>query len=83
MTTLDSASDLDVAAPPITANFLVRLWRAFLARRRQRRIVYALSELDARLLRDIGLEPLDVHEAVEGRLSPGVLFQPMRRGDDR
>lgn len=46
-----------------------------------RRALKELSQLDARLLRDIGIDPADVHDAFMGnRLS--VLLNPIRRKTD-
>ena len=57
----------------------LRDWYAAMQRRRNARLTMAeLSRLDARLLRDIGINPMDVRDAYEGR-SSSILFDPIRR----
>lgn len=67
--------------PAILAG-LKRLWTSFKRRREERRDMAELARLDARLLRDMGIEPLDVYDAFYGR-GQSVLFNPMRRRTDR
>ena len=50
--------------------------------RRHRRAVHTyleLSRLDEKLLYDIGIDPLDMSEALRRRRSPSILLEPMRR----
>jgi len=50
--------------------------------RRQRRAARTrleLSRLDERLLYDLGIDPLDVREALQNRKTPSILMEPMRR----
>ena len=37
-----------------------------------------LSQLDTRLLRDMGIEPADIYDALQGR-RVGLLLNPLRR----
>lgn len=49
--------------------------------RRQGRAVgtyLELSRLDERLLYDIGIDPLDVRDALHNQRSPSILLEPMR-----
>ena len=81
MTTLDfSSSD---AAPTKRASIfagLKAMWLRFKQRRKTARAIHELSQLDARLLRDMGIEPLDVYDALNGR-NRSLLFNPMRRSE--
>jgi uncharacterized protein YjiS (DUF1127 family) len=43
------------------------LWAAFLHRREERRTLVALSRLGPRAMRDMGLDPEQVYEALGGR----------------
>jgi uncharacterized protein YjiS (DUF1127 family) len=79
MTTLDlyEASAIAEKRPAILAG-LKRLWTGFSRRREERITLNALSTLDTHLLRDIGIEPIDVYDALSGRRR-SVLFNPIRR----
>ena len=82
MTTMDINETLPLAAE--RAGFFTRLAKAFAtwrATNRAHRTIIELSRLDSRLLRDIGVEPIDVYEALNRRAGPSVLFNPMRRDD--
>jgi uncharacterized protein YjiS (DUF1127 family) len=58
---------------------LLRGWLSGWRRRRAERLaLLELSRLDARLLRDIGIHPADVQDALYGRGS-SVWLDPMRR----
>ena len=80
MTTIDY-HDLPMEAPatrrrPFAA---LRSWFAQLQRQsNERHTRKVLSQLDARLLRDIGINPMDVRDAYDGR-SGSILFDPIRR----
>lgn len=81
MTTLD-LYDTDTARtrhPAVLAG-LRRLWASFARKRAERKTVMTLSQLDEKLLRDIGLEPQDVARALSDRNGPSILFNPMHRG---
>lgn len=41
-------------------------WRAFRQRRRERRTLIEISRLGPRVIRDIGLDPEQVYEALDG-----------------
>ena len=80
MTTLDLNDGLPAARAGFFAGLLRALARGAERRRRQREII-ELSRLDARLLRDVGLEPIDVYDALNGR-QRSILFNPVRRTND-
>ncbi len=63
---------------PVILAGLRRLWATHKRRREERRVILVLSQLDEHLLRDIGLEPLDIQDAITGRRSASMLFNPMR-----
>jgi uncharacterized protein YjiS (DUF1127 family) len=67
----------DAEAPGLIARLRQRL-AAFRHRRRQRAAALELSRMDERLLRDIGIDPQDVLDALKGR-GRSVLFHPVRR----
>jgi uncharacterized protein YjiS (DUF1127 family) len=50
-------------------------------KRAQRIALRELSQLDARLLRDIGIEPVDVYDALTGRRR-SIILNPIRRDGD-
>jgi len=84
MTTLDLHAPEATAAEsrrPLFAG-LGQLWAAYRRRREERRTLIELSQLDAYLLRDMGIEPLDVYDALNGRRR-SVLLSPVRRTIDR
>jgi uncharacterized protein YjiS (DUF1127 family) len=57
---------------------LKEVWANFRHRRKVAATVLELSRMDEYMLRDIGIEPQDVHDAIRTqRLS--VLFNPIRR----
>ena len=59
----------------------IRRWFAAWRKRRSQRIALAeLSHVDSRLLRDMGIEPQDVIDALRGRDS-SLLFNPVRKHD--
>lgn len=59
---------------------IMRLLRVLLRRqRRATRTYLELSRLDERLLYDIGIDPLDVRDALQNRPAPSILVEPMRR----
>jgi uncharacterized protein YjiS (DUF1127 family) len=79
MTTLDYlSSEASAAKRPSALASLKAMWLRFKQRRKTARAIRDLSQLDARLLRDIGIEPLDVYDALNGR-NRSILFDPMRR----
>jgi uncharacterized protein YjiS (DUF1127 family) len=58
----------DIAAPTSQhTGWLARLWAGWKRRRAQRLALLDLSRMEPRLLRDMGIEPLDVINALDGR----------------
>jgi uncharacterized protein YjiS (DUF1127 family) len=60
---------------------LKEAWNTFQRRRRENATVLELSRMDEHLLRDIGIEPMDVYDALSARRQP-ILFHPLRRNPD-
>jgi uncharacterized protein YjiS (DUF1127 family) len=58
------------------------LFGALRKRRSRKRSLQQLSQLDEHMLRDIGLNPQDFHDAFENRRS-SLLFTPFRTPYDR
>lgn len=58
------------------------LFAVYRRHRRARRTYLELSKLDERLLYDIGIDPLDVRDALQNRPGLSVLMEPMRRQFD-
>ena len=83
MTTYDMLYELRPATPR-TDRFagIRRLLMSFWQRRAQQKLATSVSNLDARLLRDIGIEPDDVIEALNGQHQMTILFNPMRRREN-
>lgn len=80
MTTMDLETALIGAADTTErrGNFLTRLIGRWRRERAARTALYDLSRLDAHLLRDMGIEPMDVYDALNRKAGPSVLFHPMR-----
>lgn len=79
MTTLDLFEPVTARTEhPVVLAGLRRLWASFNSRRQARRALHELSYMDARLLRDMGIEPLDVYDALNGRRR-SILLNPLRR----
>lgn len=79
MSTLELGTTLCPLHDEAGSGRLTRWWRGWRARRQRRRTLISLWDLDDRLLRDVGLEPRDVIDALENRYGPSVLFDPVRR----
>jgi uncharacterized protein YjiS (DUF1127 family) len=81
MTTLDLyPSDAEAGVPakrPSIFAGIGRLLAELRTRRRHRETVIELSRLDAHLLRDIGIEPMDVTDVLNNRRL-SLTFNPMR-----
>ena len=78
MTTME----LNDSLPSERAGFFSRIAKLFAAWRaanRRQDALLELSHLDARLLRDIGIEPMDVYDAVNRKVGHSVLLNPIRR----
>jgi uncharacterized protein YjiS (DUF1127 family) len=80
MTTYDLPFEREPAAEKRPGFFprLKQAWTNLQRRRREAATVIELSRLDARLLRDVGIEPMDVYDALHGRRR-SMLFNPERR----
>lgn len=73
----------EVPALPVRAGLggLFRAWLAGVRKRREQRLtLYELSRVDDYLLRDMGINPADVRDALAGRRT-SVWLDPMRRYD--
>ena len=83
MTTLESDNLLALPnkRPGLFAGLFAAIERNRLARARQRALIH-LSHYDTHMLRDMGIDPRDVADALNGR-SKSVLFYPIRPSDDR
>lgn len=83
MTTFDTSDGL--VAPNRKPGVLISLYegmqRSF-RRRARRRALLSLSGYDAHLLRDMGIDPGDVTDALNRR-SMSLLFYPIRPNDGR
>ncbi|MDB5541912.1 MAG: hypothetical protein JWQ89_3639 [Devosia sp.] len=78
MTTMD-INEAVLGAPHGEAGSLIgKLYRRWRERRYERATLIELSTMSPHLLRDMGIEPGDVRDALEGRRS-SVLFNPIRR----
>jgi uncharacterized protein YjiS (DUF1127 family) len=83
MTTIEfngAAVDTRVETPR-GGSWISRLLAHFKRRHEQRITLAALSRMDAHLLRDMGIEPMDVEDALLG-INRSALFNPMRRNVD-
>ena len=70
MTCRQMTAVADRASPTLTswvAGTLGRFWRAYLDRRARRATVRILHSLDARTLKDIGVNPSEIEFLVYGR----------------
>ncbi len=79
MTTYDLLFDRPVEKQSGPVAKLKRAWVRFQRRRKETATIIELSRLDARLLRDVGIEPMDVYDALHGGRR-SILFNPWRRG---
>jgi len=79
MTTIDIEDGFPEAAGRRARAGIIRRWFANWQRRRVQRIALnELSSMDNYLLRDKGIEPQDVIDAMTGRDS-SLLFNPVRK----
>ena len=58
--------------------WMARLWRRMARRRRERQTLIELARMDAYMLRDIGIEPRHISDALAGR-NGAALFDPTRK----
>jgi uncharacterized protein YjiS (DUF1127 family) len=83
MTTIELNEPLlEVSRANTDAGFLRRLFRRWRERRQERATLMALARMQSHLLRDMGIEPGDVYDALDGNRS-SVLFNPIRKPDHR
>lgn len=78
MTTFDIDERFVPTTRPARRNILARWFEAWRLRRRTRITLGELHRMDVYLLRDMGIEPQDVIDALEGRDS-SLLFNPVRK----
>jgi uncharacterized protein YjiS (DUF1127 family) len=78
MTTMDLNEAVPGASHRGPGSLIGRLFRRWRERRHERVTLIELSTMSPRLLRDMGIEPGDVRDALDGRRS-SVLFNPIRR----
>ena len=72
----------DVQRANVDAGFIRRLFRRWRARRAERATLTGLSRMQPYLLRDMGIEPGDIFDALDGKRS-SVLFDPLRIPEHR
>jgi uncharacterized protein YjiS (DUF1127 family) len=81
-----TAIQSDLPLQPERPGFFAALYRAMIRHRRRRAerlTLLKLSHYDAHLLRDMGIDPLDVEEALRGGTS-SLLFDPVGgKGNER
>jgi uncharacterized protein YjiS (DUF1127 family) len=73
---------LEVSRANTDAGYIRRLFRRWRERREERATLLALARMQAHLLRDMGIEPSDIYDALDGNRS-SVLFNPVRKPDHR
>ena len=67
---------------PVTRAGLRRLWTTFNRKRAERRDIVELSRLESRLLRDMGIEPNDIDDALHRRRLSSLVHPLRRTGRD-
>jgi len=82
MTTIDLDQGPLAIRHNTDAGFIRRLLGRWVARRKERATLFGLSRMQPHLLRDMGIEPGDIFDALDGKRS-SVLFNPMRKPDHR
>lgn len=83
MTTIELSEPLSKASRANTdAGFIRRLFRRWRERREERATLMELARMQAHLLRDMGIEPGDIHDALDGNRS-SLLFNPIGKPDHR
>ena len=79
MTTIEyNDTVVDTFVTPTRTGWLGRWLAAWKHKRARRMTLIALSQMDERLLHDIGIEPMDVSNALSG-LQSSALFNPIGR----
>lgn len=79
MTTIDLNETVLDAPRPERGSPIGRLFRRWDEKRQQRRTLSELSHMPVHLLRDMGIEPADVYDALEGRRSSVLLTRSADR----
>ena len=80
MTAIDSGLRPGVRPSRFFSRFRLQRWLVrWRQQRRAARDHIMLSGLDEHLLYDLGLDPLDLHEALKARQLPSMLLDDMRR----
>lgn len=84
MTAIDygAVRGADTTAKPRRPRFLRMILAQFRRKRRVIRTYLELSRLDERLLYDLGIDPIDVRDALNDHSTTSILFEPMRRQFD-
>lgn len=82
MTTIDLNESSLATRHNTDAGFIRRLLARWVQRRKERATLISLSRMQAYLLRDMGIEPGDIFDALDGKHS-SVLFNPIRKPDHR
>jgi uncharacterized protein YjiS (DUF1127 family) len=87
MTTIEFPEEL--APTPGRSSFarareaLTRHFAAARKRREERLVLDELRRLDERMLRDLGIEPMDVYDALYRKRGHSVLFNPLRKPEEK
>jgi uncharacterized protein YjiS (DUF1127 family) len=82
MTAMDIGRATRVAPERRSFGLLARvgaMLKRIAERRQERATLVALARMDPYLLHDIGIEPQEIYEALDGRHS-AALFNPIRKG---
>lgn len=83
MTTVELNAPLpELKRANVDAGFIRRLFRRWRERRAERTTLVELAGMQTYLLRDMGIEPGDIFDALDGKRS-SVLFDPPRRPEHR
>lgn len=79
MTSIDLNETVLDAPRPERSSLIGRFFRRWGKKRQQRRTLSELSHMPMHLLRDMGIEPADVYEALDGRRNPALLDSIRKR----
>lgn len=81
MTTIElNEPRLEVSRANTDAGFIRRLFSRWGERREERATLMELSRMSPHLLRDMGIEPGDIHDALDGSRSPALLSRMRKPG---
>jgi len=81
MTTMDIGRATHVAPEQQSFGLLARVFgavRRMERRRAERATLIGLARMDAYMLRDMGIEPRDIYDALDGKRT-SILFNPIRK----